>query len=76
MKKYQKYYMPVITLALVLLLWEACVHVFNINLYILPPPSQIFVSIIENKDVLWMHSMVTLQEAIIGLIFAIMKYSI
>ena len=62
--------MPAITLALVLLLWEACVHIFNINLYILPPPSQIFVSIIENKDVLWMHSMVTLQEAIIGLVLA------
>ena len=70
MKKYQKYCMPAVVLLLVLLIWEVSVHIFNINLYILPPPSQIFLSLIENKEVLWMHSMVTLQEALLGLILA------
>lgn len=70
MKNYTRIIMPVITLVLVLALWEICVHVFSISLYLLPAPSKIATSIIENADILWKHSLVTLKEAILGLIIA------
>ena len=63
--------MPIITLVLTLLVWELCVRWFNISLYVLPAPSKIILAIIENTEVLWMHSLVTLQEALLGLLFAV-----
>ena len=71
MKNIYKYGMPVITLLLVLGIWEGCVYFFDIDLYILPAPSKIVLSLIENRDVLWMHSLVTLKEAVAGLIIAL-----
>lgn len=71
MENVKKYGMPVITLLIVLGLWEVCVHIFDIDLYILPAPSKILLSLIENKDILWMHSLVTLKESIIGLMIAL-----
>ena len=70
MKRYRKYYLPMASLFITLGIWELCVHVFDISLYILPAPSTIVASMIESFDVLWMHSMVTLQEALIGLALA------
>lgn len=70
MKNYQKYSMPIITLMITLLLWEGCVHIFHIDLYILPAPSMIAKALVEQAEVLWMHSLVTLQEALAGLMIA------
>lgn len=70
MKQYQKYSMPLITLALSLLIWEGYVRFFHVDLFILPAPSMIAASLVENFDILWMHSMVTLKEALIGLLIA------
>ncbi len=55
----------------ILLIWEFCVHLFQISLYILPAPSKIIMAIFENFEPLLMHSLVTLQEALIGLAIAI-----
>lgn len=63
--------MPIITLVLALSVWELCVDRLDISLYILPAPSKIFSAIIENADVLWQHSLVTLQEALLGLAVAV-----
>lgn len=70
MKNIRKVIMPMITLCIVLGAWELSVHVFEISLYILPAPSDIIFAMVENKQVLWDHSMVTLQEALIGLSLA------
>lgn len=67
MEKLRKYGMPVLTLIIVLGCWELCVHIFEISLYILPAPSDIIIAMYENAQVLWEHSMVTLQEALLGL---------
>ncbi|MDO4466760.1 MAG: ABC transporter permease [Bacillota bacterium] len=59
--------MPLLVFIIVIALWELAVKLFNISLYILPPPSKIFMAIVDNFDVLWAHSLVTLSEALIGL---------
>lgn len=71
MKNINKYGMPIITLLLVIGIWEGCVYFFDIDLYILPAPSKIVLSLIENREVLWMHSLVTLKEAVTGLVIAL-----
>lgn len=63
--------LPIVFGASVLLLWEVCVRIFHISLYILPAPTKIVSSMIESADVLLYHSLVTLQEAIIGLLLAV-----
>lgn len=70
MKNIRKVMMPMITLCIVLGAWELSVHVFEISLYILPAPSDIIFAMVENQQVLWDHSMVSLQEALIGLSLA------
>ena len=66
----KKYTLPTLTLILSLVLWELYVRCFEISLYILPSPTAIIQAIIQNFAELWMHSMTTLTEALIGLLLA------
>lgn len=70
MKRYQQYITPVLCLIVVLAVWEFSVQFFGIDLYVLPAPSDIVKAIGSEFGTLWMHSMVTLQEAVIGLLIA------
>lgn len=65
-------WMPVAVALLVLLFWEGCVHLFQIPLYLLPAPSNIIHALIENHDVLYSHAIVTLIEAVAGLVIALL----
>ena len=66
----KKYTLPTLTLILSLVVWELYVRLFHISLYILPSPFAILEAIIQNFSELWMHSMTTLTEAMIGLVLA------
>ncbi len=70
MKPSRQYILPALCSVIVLLVWELCVHIFQISLYILPAPSDITKVLISEFGVLWSHSMVTLQEAVLGLLIA------
>lgn len=70
MKRYNQYVMPVICLIAVLIIWEVCVQALDISLYVLPAPSDIANALVSEFGVLWAHSMVTLKEAVIGLVIA------
>ena len=70
MKRYHPYILPALCSVVILLLWEFCVHAFQISLYVLPAPSDIVKALYSEFDVLWSHSMVTLQEAVLGLLIA------
>ena len=59
--------LPCCVFAAALIIWEACVKIFDISLYILPAPTKIVKAIIENFPTLWSHSMVSLGEALAGL---------
>jgi NitT/TauT family transport system permease protein len=56
----------VLTLAGVLLVWEAAADIGKIPIYVLPAPSDIWISIIKNFDPLLHHSWVTLLETLAG----------
>ena len=70
LKTKQKVMMPILAFILVISIWEMSVRAFHISLYVLPAPSKIVMAILDNFDILWMHSMVTLKEALIGLVIS------
>jgi len=70
MKRYNKYIFPVVGLVLVLCLWEGAVRVLEVPSYVLPAPSAVAFAVVDDAANLWMHSVVTLQEAVWGLLIA------
>lgn len=70
MKQYSKYIFPVACLLLVLGIWEAAVWLLGVPGYVLPAPSGVVKAIASDLPNLWMHSMVTLKEAVWGLLIA------
>lgn len=70
MKKNRRIVMPLLVFILVIGGWELYVRVFDISLYILPSPSKIISTLIENFDILMQHSLVTLEESILGLLIS------
>ena len=70
MKKNRRIVMPLLVFILVIGGWELYVRVFDISLYILPSPSKIISALIENFDILMQHSLVTLEESVLGLLIS------
>ncbi|MEE0435745.1 MAG: ABC transporter permease [Peptococcaceae bacterium] len=64
-------WMPVLVAICAIALWEGAVRLFDVPLYILPAPSKILEAMIENRSELFMHTLVTLEEAVVGLVIAL-----
>lgn len=75
-KNPQRIVLPVLVFIFVIGGWEVYVRAFHISLYILPAPSKVVQALVQNWDILMKHSIVTLQEALLGLgistVFAIL----
>lgn len=75
-KNLQRIVLPVLVFILVIGGWEIYVRAFHISLYILPAPSKVVQALVQNWDILMKHSIVTLEEALLGLgistVFAIL----
>lgn len=59
---------PLGGLLLLGLIWQAAVAVFDVPIYILPPPSKFVPSIGYNWSVLWSATLVTAEEIIYGFV--------
>ena len=62
---------PLVAFAVVALLWEKAVDLFQIKRYLLPPLSQIMQTAWNNIDLLLRESMVTAWEVILGYLWAV-----
>jgi NitT/TauT family transport system permease protein len=62
--------LPILVLVLVLVLWEAIVRIENIPPYVLPSPSLIFRTLIDDWDLLSQSLLVTLATTIEGFVLA------
>ena len=65
-----RYKNSLILIILILVLWEVLVRVFSIPVYILPPPSKIFETIVVSSPLLLKHSFYTLSEMVLGFALA------
>ncbi len=66
----EKYYSPLFLIILIIL-WQVSTQLFAISAYIVPSPISIIQVFITKWQTLLMHSIVTIFEAILGLILAI-----
>lgn len=62
---------PVLTLVLLVVLWEIAVRAAEIPRFLLPAPSAVWDSMIENWNVLMKHAGVTLLETMIGFVLSV-----
>ncbi|QHI71591.1 ABC transporter permease [Aminipila terrae] len=67
----RKIYVPTVVFIIILGIWEMAVRISGIPLYILPAPSKIFYALIAERNMLFMHGMITLKETAIGLVIAV-----
>jgi NitT/TauT family transport system permease protein len=58
--------MPALVFIALIVLWWAAVAVFKAPAYLLPPPEDVLPRIVSSRQSLWNHSLVTLQEIIMG----------
>ena len=68
---FSKFVLPVLILLAVLGIWEAAVYIKNTPSYILPAPSKIVVTLFVEREQLLKHSLVTLQEMLLGFVLAV-----
>ena len=59
--------LPGLIIAALLILWEACVHVFAIPLYVLPAPTQVVAAFFKELPTLARHACVSMAEALLGM---------
>ncbi|MCW2286961.1 NitT/TauT family transport system permease protein [Leucobacter luti] len=62
---------PVLTLVVVILLWEIGVRASGVPRFLLPAPSAVAQSMVENWDLLMRHAGVTLAETLIGFVLSV-----
>lgn len=63
--------LPAAVIFIILLLWQLIVMVYKIPKYILPAPLMVLEALIEERELLWSHTLVTLGEALIGFVLAV-----
>lgn len=57
---------PLAFFALVIAAWETLVQVWDVETFILPPPSEVWRAFLDTRDVLWEHLAVTAGESLLG----------
>jgi NitT/TauT family transport system permease protein len=58
--------LPALVFVALIAIWWAAVEVFNVAPYLLPPPQDVLPRVFSSRLSLWNHSLVTLQEIIMG----------
>lgn len=59
--------LPAVLICALLLLWEACVRMLHIPLYVLPAPTQVIAALIGDAPTLAHHAWISLSEALLGM---------
>ena len=68
---FSKFAAPVAILLIVVGVWEGVVHLLEMPRYILPAPSKIVVTLFAEHAQLLKHTLVTLQEMLLGFLLAV-----
>lgn len=68
----RKSFFPHFSILVLLILWESIIRIYHVVPWILPSPSLILVSLIQQKNIIWMHTKITLFETLLGFSIAIL----
>jgi len=69
----QRWLAPAILLGALLAIWEAAVRVSGVPQWLLPSPTDVGRSLIEDRDILIPNALVTLSEVLMGFILALVS---
>jgi len=58
--------LPALVFVALIGLWWAAVEIIKVPGYLLPPPQDVLPRLVTSRQTLWTHSLVTLQEIILG----------
>lgn len=64
--------LPPLTFVGIVALWAGSVRLFEIPAYLLPGPGAVFARLVTDAGMLWAHSLVTLQEIVLGFALTIL----
>jgi len=64
-------FLPIVTTAIIFILWELIVRAFNIPKFNLPSPSAIWVAAIEGQQPLMENAIATLQTTLLGFLLSV-----
>ena len=70
MNKLSTYFSPIIALTIIFIIWEFLVNLFSIQLYILPAPTDIFLSLNDNLRELLLATLNTLKITLFAFLIA------
>jgi ABC-type nitrate/sulfonate/bicarbonate transport system permease component len=62
---------PIVIVALLVVIWEVGVSVTGVRPQVLPAPSRVVVEGLERADIIWGHTLSTLQVTLIGFAFSL-----
>ena len=62
---------PLILIVILLIIWQTGIFLFNTPNWMLPSPLAITQEIVDSKNILFKHALVTLNESFWGLLLAI-----
>ncbi|MHB1613820.1 MAG: ABC transporter permease [Actinomycetes bacterium] len=62
----KKVLLPVVVLAAIIGLWQACTLIFHVPVYLVPSPSRVWHSMVDNRTVLFGNAGPTIYEAGLG----------
>lgn len=68
----QRWLAPLALLGGLVLLWQVAVNVTGAPQWLLPAPTDVAESLIEDRDLLLANALVTLQEVLIGFVLAVL----
>ena len=63
---------PLLVFVGLVLLWQLSVMALSVPAYIVPEPIDVFARIYNDAGLLWKHSLITLSEMLMGLVFGVM----
>ncbi len=63
---------PLVVFMGLILFWHELVSILSIPSYILPGPSEVLTSMIDNAELLWENTLVTLAEMLLGLFLGVL----
>ena len=70
MNKLSTYFSPIVALIIIFIIWEFLVNLFSIQLYILPAPTDIFLSLNDNLSELLLAALNTLKITLFAFLIA------
>lgn len=70
-REWGRLFLPGLTLALLLTIWEIVVRLGEVEAWILPGPSVVIKTLWKARELIWQHSLQTIYETLLGLILAV-----